>query len=363
VPAGETFNLDTINLAFIRPKGPLDWQMAYCQAELYAEYMVERFGGGSLSKMLDAYRDGLSTEQAIRRSFNVSQDEFEAGFGDYLKKIVSGLKVRPEEKPQTFAEVERAYLENADDPALAAKLALEHLRREDYRKARELAGKALAKKPHLPVAAYVMARLAMVTEDTERARELLEPALDPNDPDLRLIELLADVHTRLKHYDKAAELYELGRKAEPYSSKWPAGLAKIYLTQDDRQKLMPVLENLAKMDGDDVAVRKKLAGLAAEARDFPRSEHWAKMALEIDVQDVELHRLLADACFAQKKFVPASEEYAIAVRLRPKDVELRLKLAQAYKEAGEVAKAREQLKLVLEVDPERSEAKELLKSL
>ena len=38
------FNLDTINLGFIRPHSSDDWTMAYCQAELYAEYMLERFG-------------------------------------------------------------------------------------------------------------------------------------------------------------------------------------------------------------------------------------------------------------------------------------------------------------------------------
>ncbi|MDH3718238.1 MAG: tetratricopeptide repeat protein, partial [Planctomycetota bacterium] len=42
VPAGKTFNLQTINLGFIRPSTSEDWQMAYCQAELYAEYKVEK---------------------------------------------------------------------------------------------------------------------------------------------------------------------------------------------------------------------------------------------------------------------------------------------------------------------------------
>ena len=39
-------NLDTINLGFIRPNEPDDRQMAYCQAQLYARYMVKRFGHG-----------------------------------------------------------------------------------------------------------------------------------------------------------------------------------------------------------------------------------------------------------------------------------------------------------------------------
>ena len=35
--AGKLFDLDTINLGFIRPQSSDDWTLAYCQAELYAE--------------------------------------------------------------------------------------------------------------------------------------------------------------------------------------------------------------------------------------------------------------------------------------------------------------------------------------
>ena len=52
-PPRKLLNLDTINLGFIRPKEPEDRQMAYCQAQLYARYMLKRFGSDALIKMLD----------------------------------------------------------------------------------------------------------------------------------------------------------------------------------------------------------------------------------------------------------------------------------------------------------------------
>src|SRR5262249_3452564 len=51
-PAGKVFNLATINRGFIHPESSDDWQMAYCQAKMYADYMVERFGEDALAKML-----------------------------------------------------------------------------------------------------------------------------------------------------------------------------------------------------------------------------------------------------------------------------------------------------------------------
>jgi len=55
--AGTLLNLDSINLGFIRPKNQDEWALAYCQAELYAEFMVTRYGEDSLVKLLRAYAD------------------------------------------------------------------------------------------------------------------------------------------------------------------------------------------------------------------------------------------------------------------------------------------------------------------
>ena len=40
VAKGKLFNLDTLNFGFARPQSGDDWQLAYCQAELYVEYML-----------------------------------------------------------------------------------------------------------------------------------------------------------------------------------------------------------------------------------------------------------------------------------------------------------------------------------
>ena len=40
VASGKLFNLDTLNFGFSRPQSGGDWQLAYCQAELYVEYML-----------------------------------------------------------------------------------------------------------------------------------------------------------------------------------------------------------------------------------------------------------------------------------------------------------------------------------
>ena len=88
VPGRKLLNLDTINLGFIRPKEPEDRQMAYCQAQLYARYMLKRFGDDALIKMLMAYRRGLTTDRAIDDCFHVAKADFEKGYLAYLDEVV-----------------------------------------------------------------------------------------------------------------------------------------------------------------------------------------------------------------------------------------------------------------------------------
>jgi tetratricopeptide (TPR) repeat protein len=90
--AGTLLDLDSLNLGFIRPKNQDEWALAYCQAELYAEYMVARYGEDSLVKLLEAYADNLATDAAIRRSFGVEIVDFEKGYREYVGGVVSGIR-------------------------------------------------------------------------------------------------------------------------------------------------------------------------------------------------------------------------------------------------------------------------------
>src|SRR5262249_44279808 len=79
VSAGDLMNLDNVDLGFIRPRSPLDWHMAYCQSQLYVEFMVQKYGPASVGALLAAYRDGLDTDAAIAKVCKVSKEEFEKG--------------------------------------------------------------------------------------------------------------------------------------------------------------------------------------------------------------------------------------------------------------------------------------------
>ena len=80
------FDLETINLGFIRPDGPDDWTLAYCQAELYAEYLVEAFGQDALVRMLEAYARNRSTPAALGDCFQVDPQQIESGYRGFWRR-------------------------------------------------------------------------------------------------------------------------------------------------------------------------------------------------------------------------------------------------------------------------------------
>lgn len=360
VPKGDLYNLDNINHAFARPKTSLDWQMAYCQSLMYAQYMVERFGERALADLLAAYRDGLETGPAIERVFHVNQADFEKGYRAYLDKVVTSLPASRAPKKRTFADLERAALKDPKNAELQAELALIYLRRKDPAKARELAEQALALDRKQPLAAYVLARMELSIGKTAEARKMLEPCLDPKHPREEVLELLASIYLRQKDYAKAAELYELGRASDPLSKKWLEELVKVRLLAGKQDSLEPTLVELARMDSDNLLVRKKLAQIAAQNKRWGDAKRWAEEALHVDVADVDAHRWLGQAALETKNFSVAAREFEVLKSLR-KGAAMDKELAQAYLGLGQKAKAKALLAEIMARNPADQDAASLLK--
>jgi tetratricopeptide (TPR) repeat protein len=363
VPKGELLNLDTINLGFIRPKSGLDWQMAYCQAQLYAQYMCTTFGEDALAKMLAAFRDNLDTTAALKRAFGVDQAAFEQGYLEFVRGVVAGLSRQVKSAPMTLAQLQRAAADDPDNPDVLAMLARAHLDRKDYAQARKLAEKAKEKQPKHALAGYVLARERLVVGETEEAIALLEASLDRESPQEDVLRALAALRFKAEQYEEAEKLYLLGAKLEPADGQWTKALARVYLTTGEDAKLAPLLTNLAEHDADDPTVRKKLAQMALKGGDYAAAVRWANQANQIDVMDADIHRIWAEALAGGGDFAAAIGEYEVAVGLKPDEPAWRLALARACVEAEQPAKARQVVAALLKTDPDYPGAQALAETL
>jgi Tfp pilus assembly protein PilF len=357
-------NLDTINLGFIRPNEPDDRQMAYCQAQLYARYMIKRFGPDAQIKMLLAYRRGLTTDHAVAQCFSVEKHDFEKGYLAYLDDVVKTIRTRTSEEPIPFSKLERQLKDKPEDADLNAKMAYEHLARGGLKEARPFADKALKLKPHHPLASYVKAKLLVSIGDDDAALEVLEPALDPDKPNERVIDLLGELKMKAGQLDEAEKLYEIAHRDDPFRTQWISWLARIHLRQKKTNEFLHDMAKIATFDADNIDVRKALAERFLAQGDAAAAEKWASDCLHINVYDPAIHVLLADAQVAGKQYAKAIEEYQTALELKiKKPDDVRVKLARAQLGLDQRDAARTILDNVLKNDPDHPEAKELRQEL
>ncbi|MGE3314161.1 MAG: tetratricopeptide repeat protein [Planctomycetaceae bacterium] len=364
VPRGEIRTLANLDEGFQRPVSPDDWQFAYCQSRLYAQLITEKYGAESIRKLLNAYRENLSTEKAIEQALGVKTDIVEKQYREFLDQLVTELR-KSEPQPSTPLDVaERNYKNDPSETETAAIYADALLRAGRKEDARRIAEDAIQKNPRESIAGLVLARLDRMSGRMDAARKVLTAALDRESPHRDVVLLLAQIELETKNNSEAMELFDLGLRSFPASQKpFLEGLAKAAERQNDVQRAVDALRKLAELDSDNPAPRKKLAELALAAKNWNAAVEYGRQALFVDVLDAEVHRMLGEAWTGLGNRTRAILELETALDLKPGDDLLQLAAARAHLDAGEKSEGRAHLEAVLKRTPGQPEAVRLLKSL
>lgn len=248
-PKGELFNLETINLGFVRPASSADWQLAYCQSQLYAQYMVKQYGEDALAKMLAAYADNLDTRAALRRSFGVEQDAFEEGYLAFLKEIVAELSQPQAADMLTIDEARQRLLAASDN-------------REQLRALAAADELAAAAQPQDVRWLKLLVRIHLKSGDDAKLADVLKK-LAANDPDnllvrkkLAQLSLAAGDFAAAEHWAREATHADLW-DAEAHRF-WGVALAG----RQQRERAAEELKVALQLDPDDAEARRALESLA-----------------------------------------------------------------------------------------------------
>lgn len=233
------FDLDTINGGFVRPKTSGEWNLAYCQAELYAEYMLGRFGDEALAKMLAAYADNLTTPAAIERSFGVKQDEFDRGYQEHVKQIAAEIAAGRQANQQSLGKLKA--------------LARTYLKSGDERLAGVLAQLAAADADNVPMRKK-LAILAYDRQDWPQAARWAREAIhiDVNDTDMHRI--AGEAAAALEKHADAIHAYQLAMRLDESDLPARVGLVRAYAAAEQRDKGRVELEALKKLAPEDPTV-------------------------------------------------------------------------------------------------------------
>ena len=92
------FDLDTINIMFVRPKRPTDRSQAYAQGHMMYEFIIEAFGDSKPLLLMDLYATGVREAAAFQQVLGVDRAEFMNRFKAWTQTKLEGWGMLPTAK-------------------------------------------------------------------------------------------------------------------------------------------------------------------------------------------------------------------------------------------------------------------------
>jgi tetratricopeptide (TPR) repeat protein len=293
----EHMSLRELNAAF---QDPEKISLAYYEASILTEHIVNKYGMGGLRKLLVTYGEGLEGEAALKAGLGVDIDTLQAEFDQLLNKkygtIVKALRPPKELEP---GKGNPESVAAAFPDSFQAQVSLgEYLRKagriDEAFKVLERAAEMVPMATGHSSPRSIMAQMAVERNDPTRAISELEKLLEYENTDVAAVRLL------LKQYEAT--------KAPP-------------------AKLMSAYERIAQLDPFDAANHTALGRLKMQAGD-PR---------------------------------PAVREFRAAIAAQSLDpAAAQTDLAEAYLATGDKAQARRAALAAIEVAPGYPRAQEIL---
>jgi tetratricopeptide (TPR) repeat protein len=294
---GKVMKLDVLNQGFQDPKMI---SLAYYQASLVVEHIVETYGEPKLHALLRAYGEGLEDETAIKEGLGVSLAQLQTGFDARLDK--------------QYADLRRAL----KTPEMKEKMSVDDL-------------KALAASN--PDSFGVQMRLALALQEAK------------------------DSAGAIAALERASKIIPGASGASNPNSL----IAKIALEQKDTARAIRALEAVMRVDHSDVEAARQLTQLVTPLNDPARTEDAYRRLVAIDPFDREAEAQLGRLALKRKDAVTAVRSFKSVLGANPPDrAQAHVELAEAHVAAGQYAEAKKQTLAALEIAPSFERAQDLL---
>jgi tetratricopeptide (TPR) repeat protein len=269
------FDLDTINLMFVRPKRQTDRSQAYAQGHMMYEFIIERFGDTKPLVLMDLYAKGVREAAAFKQVLGIERAEFLPQFRLWMQGKLQewGMSPTPAH-PSILALLKRDGSGGEDVPSAdgPSPTQLEAWLEE------------------MPASPFVLeqvliARLKASGGDaTEEMLPLLAryAAARPVDPLPH--KLMAAFLLAGNRGAQAIEHLEYLDAREQTSPGYAAELARRYAATGDMQRALAKSARATQISPYDASYREMAAGIAIRAKEFATAERHirAMIALEPD---------------------------------------------------------------------------------
>src|SRR5918995_327752 len=284
----EHMSLRELNAAF---QDPEKISLAYYQASILTEHIVDKYGMAALRKLLVSYGEGLEGEAALKAGLGVDIDTLQADFDKLLStkyaSVVRALRAAKELEPGKGnpEAVAAAFPDSFQAQVAYGEFLRKGGRLDEAFKVLERAAEMvpMATGPRSPRA--IMAQMAIERKDSARAITELEKLLEHENTDLEAARLLA-------------------RELE--ATKAPAA------------KLMAAYERITQLDPFDAANHAKFGQLKMQAGDNRTAAREFRAAIASGTLDpASTHTDLAETYLAMGDKVQARRAILAAIEVAP----------------------------------------------
>lgn len=292
------FDLDTINVMFVRPNRQTDRSQAYAQGHAMYEFMIERFGHASPLELMDLYATGVREQQAFARVLGVGREEFLEQFKVWMREKLGGYGMLPTPMNPSLTQLLAAEGVKADEAAGAARPGAVLLQPEG---ADELPPEA---------------RPRQVT-DAHIERWLVEHPENPFVLGVKVRAVLAQ--SGGKATEESIELLERYARVRPVDPLPHRALAAYYIDVDqlESDRAVPHLEFIDAREQHSPAVAVELSRRYAATGDFSRAMAKATRATQIAPYDPLLREFAATISLRAKDYDAANRHITALTVLEP----------------------------------------------
>jgi tetratricopeptide (TPR) repeat protein len=149
----ELFTMENLTWGFVRPKRPIDRQLAYAESFWICEYIEENWGHETVLRMLEEFRQGKEQRDVFPKILGKGLSEFQTDFFAWTEKQVAGWGYDAEttkKYDELRKQGEQLIKERKYEPAVKVWEEIATLRPVDVLPHTRLAGLYLRKEIHQP---------------------------------------------------------------------------------------------------------------------------------------------------------------------------------------------------------------------
>lgn len=315
--------IGNLNSGFSGARNSADLGFAYFQSYLVVDYIARDYGFDKLVELVGQYGLIKEDSERFREVFDMSLNEFDAGFNQWIERRVAEIDVfvHSEDVPDEGAGHGHGVRENSS--AILAEL---------YNNA--------SLKQHM------------------RAR------IEENAKDFQAYLQLGIVLFKEENFSEAKQYLQQAHELLPSYTGYPSPalvLSQIYEKEGDRQGQLAQLEILLQNLQHDFDSAMVLASAALDDNQLERAEYYIDRALQVDPYRTDVHQLKAQYAERIQDSALAVTEYEVLVKLDINDpVESYTDLAEAYLKNGQLIEAKRNVLTALEIAPSFQRAQQVL---